>query len=310
MNRAVRCLYALAAAVFAMAIPARGWFWQSARPAPSRFCPAYYETNHPSRLRLFPLDGPELSVALPEGLPMNAGGITFSADGEALYAQGAGYAQEAGIFKVEFRPAREGVIPGSVGMGDAWCVAVSPLSGKIIVASYPWDPITQGIYEVDPVIATRRAMPAGTASVCGGGGGVMSPDGRLAIVKDGKQFALVALKTGTVSPIKGTSAGMQFAWSPDGRWIAGVRSGRVTLIDADDTTRQKGLGRSGDGAVIWSPDSGYLLLRSSSLSCGFGNEGESLTVIDVKTGVRKEVKSSHCTVAAGTLGWLDRNLAQ
>ena len=52
----------------------------------------------------------------------------------------------------------------------------------------------------------------------------MSPDGKRAVSKSGKQLDLLNLKTGAVRIIKGISANMRCAWSPDGRWVACVRN--------------------------------------------------------------------------------------
>jgi hypothetical protein len=138
----------------------------------------------------------------------------------------------------------------------------------------------------------------------------MSPDGERAVVSVGKQLGVEVVETGAISVIKGASTGAQNSWSPDSRWVAILRDGSATLVDAIDVTRRRRLGSMGHGPLIWSPDSKYLLLRKSGFSCGFGNEGESLEVVDVETAERREVKSSHCDVMAGTLGWLDRSLVQ
>jgi hypothetical protein len=74
--------------------------------------------------------------------------------------------------------------------------------------------------------------------------------------------------------------------------------------------RYKNLGSSGDGPLVWSPDSKYLLLRRSSLSCAASVYGESLEIVDVKAGKREIVKSSHCSITAGTIGWLDSGVVQ
>jgi WD40 repeat protein len=218
--------------------------------------------------------------------------------------------RSAGIYKIEFKPSRFSVVPGSIGTGEVWCLAVSSVSGRITLSGKSWALDSTGVFEIDPAAATSMVLAPGTASGCGGKGGFMSPDGKRAITNDAKQLRLVVLRTGASTAIKGTSADTQSVWSPDGRWIATVRGGRIGLIDADDPTRSRGLGRSGDGPLVWSPDSRYLLLRTSPLSCALTVYGESLEVVDVETGGRNEVKSSHCTITAGTLGWLDRRFVR
>lgn len=296
--------------VTAAALGAADWFWQPAA-ADSSFCPAYFQPGNPPRLRLFPIDGSEETVSLPARLPVNTRAIAFSADGEALYAQTTNpLDRSAGIYKIEFQPARESVLPGSIGMGEVWCLAVSQSPGRITVAGWSWSQNSSGIFEIDPASAAVRALPAGSASACGGGGGVMSPDGKRTVTPSGKQLGLVDIKTGAVTLIKGTNTDMQSAWSPDGRWIAGVRDGKIILIDADEPDQPRRLGSSGDGPLVWSPDSRYLLLRTAPLSCAVTLYGESLEVVEVETGRRKVIKSSHCTITAGTVGWLHSSLVQ
>jgi hypothetical protein len=308
MGRAARLI--LAATLALLGFTERGSAWQSARCA---FCfyPAYFQPSNPPHLWVFPPDGPKAPVALPDGLPRDLRGVEFSDDGEALYLQTINSLDRAaGIYKVQFRPPRQGLVPGSVGVGELWCLAVSRATGVITLSGMSWALNRSGVFRIDPRTATSRAAPSGSPSACGGSGGVMSPDGGRAVVPDGGQFGLEVMKTGAIRLIKGAGTGAQSSWSPDSRWIAVVLDGSATLVDASDVTRRRRLGSTGHGPLIWSPDSKYLLLRKSGFSCGFGNEGESLEVVDVETGKRREIKSSHCGISAGTLGWLDRSLAQ
>lgn len=275
----------------------------------SSFCPAYFQPGHPPELRLFPLDGPALTVALPPALSPHSHVIAFSSDGRAVYTQKDPLNRSEGINKIEFQPARESVVPGTIGTGEVWCLESSQPPGTIVVNAWSWSQNTRGIFRIDPT-ATMQLLPLGSASVCGGEGGLLSPDGERAITRGRKQLRLVTLNTGTVSPIKGTSTDTQCTWSPDGRWIAGIRGGRIVLVNAAKPNRARHLGSAGDAPIVWSPDSKYLLLRKSSLSCALTLYGESLEIVEVTTGRRRMVKSSHCTIIAGTLGWLDRSLAQ
>lgn len=137
----------------------------------------------------------------------------------------------------------------------------------------------------------------------------MSPDGQRAIIKAGKHLNLVDVNSGEVRVLKETSTDTQSAWSPDGRWIAAVSNGRITLLDSHTAARSRKLGSAGD-ALVWSPDSRCLLLRKSSLSCALTLYGTSLEVVEVETGRREQIKSSRCTITAGRLGWMDRQFAQ
>lgn len=310
MTRGMRLFFALILGICAAAVGAHGWFGQPERDS-WPFSPAYFQPNNPPRLRLFPPNGAEKDVALPDSLPANLRGIVFGSDGKTLYLQKAEpLNRSAGIYQMGFEPVRESLIPGSMGMGEVWCLAVSQPTGMIVVAGWSWTAMKGGVFEIDPNTATRRPLPIDAASGCGGDGGVLSPDGKRAIIKDGSQLALRALNKGTTSKIKGTNMDMQTAWSPDGRWIAAVGKGSITLIDGDDLEHSRGLGGSGDGGFVWSPDSKHLLLRTKSASCTLSLYGESLEVVDVETGKRDFVRSSHCTITAGTLGWVGRSVVQ
>lgn len=305
MIHSTRQLLSLASAMTGVVAGVAGCLYQPVRAA-SSFCPAYFQPGNPSRLTLFPLEGPEAVVALPAGLPTNMRVITFSPDGRAIYGQKTEPLNPStGIYKLEFQPARDSIVPGSVGMGEVQCLAMSQSLRNIIVAGWSWSDRSGGIFEIDPSVATRRRLSATAATPCGGDGGLMSPDYKRALVNSGNQLGLLDLKTGAIRTIKGMSREMRWTWSPDGQWIAGVRGGRIFLVAADDTSRARTLGSAGDGPVVWSPDSKCLLLRKSPLSCALTFYGESLEVLDVATGRRTLIGSSHCTITAGTLGWLD-----
>jgi hypothetical protein len=308
MKRAARFTLAVALTLLAFAEPELGW--QAAGDA-FPFYPAYFEPSSPPRLWAFPPDGPKAQVALPEGLPRNLRGVAFGDDGAALYLQTMNFLdRSAGIYKVQFRPSRQDLVPGSIGVGELWCLTASRGTGVLTLSGMSWSLNRSGVFQIDPRTASSRALPPGSPSPCGGSGGVLSPDGAQALVRGGKELGVKAMTTGAISEIKGASSGAQGSWSPDSRWVAVVRDGSATLVDTKDVTRRRRLGSIGHGPLIWSPDSRYLLLRKSTFSCGFGNEGGSLEVVNVETGKRREIGSSHCGVTAGTLGWIDKTLAQ
>jgi hypothetical protein len=164
--------------VFGAVVPALGWFWQSAGSAVATFAPAYFQPDNPPQLTVFPLDGPATKIALPEELPTDSRAIAFSPDGRALFVQKSEpLNRAAGIYKIEFQPPRESVVPGSIGTGEVSCLAVSRTTGKITVSGWSWAHNGGGILEIDPGDSTSRVLPSGSASSCGGGGGIVSPDG-------------------------------------------------------------------------------------------------------------------------------------
>jgi hypothetical protein len=129
-----------------------------------------------------------------------------------------------------------------------------------------------------------------------------------------KSWGLLTFKPSAVQAVNGVSAGnlpdfgswtSDGSWSPDGKWLAAVSGGKVILIDAMNPSHHRSLGAAGDAGLVWSPDSKYLLLQRSQLSCGLLSMSESLEALEVGTGKRTMIKSSHCEVYAGWHGWVD-----
>jgi hypothetical protein len=108
------------------------------------------------------------------------------------------------------------------------------------------------------------------------------------------------LRTGSSSPI---GPGTKWAaWSPDGRWISAVQGKIGVLMDATDPSRRRRLTRA-DGPMIWSPDSKQVLLEKSQISCWASLYGVSLEAVDIKSGKRVLIRSSHCNVLLGSGGF-------
>ena len=175
-----------------------------------------------------------------------------------------------------------------------------------------------GAFEIDPDAGTLRALRTASSGGCGGARGPISPDGKRVVSYTGKQLSLLHLETGAVQVVNGVSAGERISitwvsncyWSPDGRWLAAVRDGKIVLIDATNAARHKSFRASPRGPVYWSPDSKYLLFTRSQLSCISYIFTESLEAIDVETGHKIPIKSSHCAIMVPVLGWLDSAIAR
>ena len=308
MNHAAFRSFIVLCANAVLATATASWFLQPVK-ADSSYCAVWFLHGNPPRLTMFPPDGPAVIVALPAGLPSYSRAIGFSLDGRAMYNQKIEpFSRSNGIYKVEFQPARERVVPGSVGTGEVTCLSESRSSEKIIFAGWSWSHENGGVFEIDPITATRQLLPMGSASICGGSGGILSPDGGHAVKVVGKGRGLLDMKTGVVRALKGTNQDTRCSWSPDSKRVACVQEGKVSLLDADALSHPRNLGSAGQIPVEWSPDSKYLLLRSSPLSCAFTPYGESLMILDVKTGKRKLVASSNCKITSGDFGWLDCNI--
>jgi hypothetical protein len=255
--------------------------------------------------------GLKIPVALPTGLPINFRAITFSPDGRAIYGQETEPLNRSiGILKIEFQPASQGVIPGSIGTGEVRCLSVSSSSRRIVISGWSWSQGEGGIFEIDPDAGTSRALPAALPSLCGGAGGLTSPDGKRAVSHSGKKLELLDLNTRAVQPMKGVGAAAFCEWAPDGLSIACISNRRLFLVDATKPSQSKDLRTSGSGPVAWSPDSKRLLLMKSQVSCLPTLYGQSLEVMDLQTGKKVPVKSSHCGISGGSIGWVDRAVAQ
>ena len=290
---------------------------QSARAASTTFCAVYIHPGDTGPvLTLFPTDGPQLTVPLPTKLPLNLRVNAFSSDGKAIYVQNASRWSD-GIRKIEFNPARQSVIPGSAGLGAIWHLTVLRPSGTILVSgiSEKGGNTECGTYEIDPDAGTLRTLRAGAYPNCAGGGGAISPDGKHILSSTGEELSVIDLSTGAVEVVEGLGAGLgqrdvtwrsEVSWSPDGRWIAAILNhSRIVLIDATDTSKRKNIGAAGNGPLEWSQDSKYLLLLKSELRCATSLYFESLQVLEVATGKRQLIKSSHCEIGPGWLGWMD-----
>jgi len=281
------------------------------------YCAAYFHPDGDGLLlTLFPVTGPEVNVPLPPGMPRSSG-VIFGPDGKAIYvALGyVGLTNPEPFRKVEFGPLRQSVVPGTDGFMSIWHFTVSKPSGDIFISGILPKRGGCGTFEVDPSTGAVKTLRVGAYPGCGGGGGVVSPDGTriLDYVNDGLQ--VVNLETGVAQAIHGIKRGQKegnwgsaVTWSPNGQWVSAVLSdGKILLIDSSDMSRQRRLGPSHSGFVIWSPDSKYLLLQKSQLRClSFDSSFDSLEILEVETGRRTIVKSSRCNVGpAGGVGWLD-----
>jgi WD40 repeat protein len=192
-------------------------------------------------------------------------------------------------------------------------------SGRILAAGTSKTLSQCGTFEVDPATPNIRTLLSGAILDCGGGGGPVAPDGKRALNPLGKELSVIELDTGAVHAIKGVPGRTQpndtawvhnTAWSPDGKWISAILPDKeIVLIDAGDTARRKKLGHSDGSPVVWSPDSRFLLRSKSEFRCTGFLYFDSLETIDVGTGQRHAIPSSHCEVS-GWIGWIDANVVR
>jgi len=85
----------------------------------------------------------------------------------------------------------------------------------------------------------------------------LSPDGKRAVVNHKGRLELIDVSRGTSEPIGDEFHIAE--WSPDGKWLAALENGeegRTILMDSETLTRRRTLGHT---QLHWSPDSRYLL---------------------------------------------------
>jgi WD40 repeat protein len=284
----VCCLCAGAAA------PSEG-LAQPANAAAPQFCPAFFIHGD---LTLFPLNGPEVHVALPAEFPKDLRILAFGPDGRSFYGERTeAQLRPVGIDKVELNPRHHSVVPGSSAMTEVRALTVEPLTGRLLVTGSCRSEHTNGIFEIDPAAGTLRVVRTRLEEP-------ISPDGQHVVSRVGKRFTVLDLRGGSVQPIKGLASDARCFWSPNGQRIACVSNGHITLLDAHDLSRRKSLGPAGYG-LVWSPDSTRLLLARG---CFLVPYGARLEVIYVDTGSTSKVVSSECKIATNNFGWLDRRV--
>jgi len=267
---------------------------------PYQFSAAYFEgpPGITKRLFLFPLRGRVLSVPLPV-LPSDFVLLAYSPDGKALYGSTILPGTAKGPIKVEFNPPRKSVVPGSA-VFRIQGVTISPQLDRIFIYGLNTNPGNEyGLFELDPVTGTSKAV-------------LLDPDafsGSLTSSDRRRRWAeLLNPRDGTIMALgDGFRAG---AWSLNSRWIAAIHDTggkeEIVLIDGSNISRRRTLLSTEDGVFHWSPDSRYLLIARSEILCGPFNG--SLQTVDIETGKRKRIESSHCRVLTNTTGWMDNQI--
>ena len=90
-------------------------------------------------------------------------------------------------------------------------------------------------------------------------------------------------------------------WSPDGKWIAAFDGRRIHLLNPVTLRPIRSLGKGFAETLSWSPDSKYLLVGWPFCGAYFF----ALSSVDVNTGKRSEIKSSHCRAQGQGYWYID-----
>jgi hypothetical protein len=312
MRRSTRAsILAVSTVAVAMAVSLHG---QTVKSAAFPFSAAHFQlgfgraTN--PQLVVFPASGPSSHLDLPEKLGGNFRLLGSSSDGRAVYGQLTFPKAWGGITKIEFDPIRLSVVSGSVGLGNISSLIESPQSGRILVSASTMrnGNLECGDFEIDPAGGRFESLRIGAFPDCGG---PVSPDGTRELTTAKDQLRLLDFRTKTARVVRTKCSWA--AWSPDGRWIAAAigekGKSRVVLIDTVDPSKERTLA-TGEGPLVWSPDSKWLLLPKSQTSCLFSLFGESLQILSVDTGRKTVIPGSHCQIIGDIAAWISSDLVR
>jgi hypothetical protein len=278
---------------------------ETQRPENTNYSAAFIRND---KLVVFPFEGKEVVIELSVAL----GGMSYSASGQSIYGIVSQPGSAKNLAAVRIKPIGVRFLPGLDSFRYINAVAVNTTEDKAVVsATYERDPaLPCGLFNLD--------LKTGQIEYIIGniGGGCdylsswnhlsLSPDGRRAVGTASKgHLGLTNIKERRIERLwSGTSA----SWSPNGKWIAATSFEnymQIELIDARSGSKRRGLGTDDTGELQWSPDSRYLLVSKTGLSCGWsmGYAG-TLEALDVETGQRLSIASSRCRVNLMTTGWV------
>jgi hypothetical protein len=297
-----------------------------AEPASRPYAAAAYFSaglGRESRLDVFPFDRKEFSIPLPFTLNR----VVYGPDGRSLFVTAY---DRPGVMKIDLKPVQVTSIPGSEVFRGAVSFAVSPSQNRIVVSGTISDH-TCGVFDFGIPSGDLRMIPS-TSWICtplshrsiGKDKGAFfsgemalhapwrvwtfSPDGKEVIVSSRLGFQVINLLKGSITALENAPGNPH--WSPDGKWIGGIKPGsplpqKTVLVDAKDPSRVKDLGGEADFEVAWSPDSQYIL-HAYWRPCGV-----TLETVDVETGKRASLKNSSCKVGlAREIGWVTSDLGR
>lgn len=266
-------------------------------------------------LVVFPFDADEVTIPL----PIKVGAFTYTPDGKSVYSNAPSFVDRtaSGLLKVEIKPTRLSAVPGSLGFGVVYSVAISARQDKAVISGRyrQADADACGVFELNFASDVVRKVIANDDGGCDYLSAwtaiSLSPDGSHAVARERRgEIGLIDINAGKVqAQWPGTTA----AWSPDGKWIATVDFTEqlgIALIDPNNVFgKRRGLGHTDIPTIAWSPDSRYLLLWKSEAQCApyLGYFG-TFEALEVSSGLRTPIKSSRCKVNLMTGGWISNEV--
>jgi hypothetical protein len=260
------------------------------------------------RLRLFPPGSGEKDIPLP--FPFSV--YEVGPYGRTLYATvGAESVRplsrppKRGVFKIEFKPNRVAMIPGTAGL-LATGLSISEHEDRMLASgrNSNGDSDACGVFEVMLKDGGIRQILSWD---CRGTGeqihfSSFSSDGLRGLAIRQAQLAVIELLEGRIE--YGGQNLSRAAWSPDGKWIAAMESTleeRVIIFDASTLTPTRVLRRSD---LVWSPDSRFLL----TLRPGCNPSVFTLEKVDIETDHRTTVEGSTCKIDEDVPLWMSSEI--
>jgi Tol biopolymer transport system component len=237
---------------------------KSEGPQPS-YAPAYYsgaQLEQP-RIVVFPPAGVEVTI------PIYATINTFLPQKTPGGMARLGSPQ---LIRIDLAPVQTSIVADLTGIADVLGLVVSPRQDRVLFTGFAGTNLTCDLFEINASGGKfKRLLPD-----FGCGISQLSPDGTKMLVRRGTGLSVVDLSDGTAA-----SLGKELwkgAWSPDGKWIAGLhldpgtdnpvpRHSTTVRIDANNLADRVVLGGTGDVETVWSPDSKYLLYSEWKPPC-------------------------------------------
>jgi hypothetical protein len=284
----------------------------SSLPRNYGYSPAFVSTiSSPGHTQLvvFPFYGKSFDVPIHSA----SGEFVLSSDGGSVYGScsqrlGADAADEQStitLCKIDLRAGTTTLLPGSSGLRvDSF--AVSDHGDRILFSGAdPQGGDAFGLFElrlpegrVRSIVRQSDKSPQSQWMNLS-----LSPDNERAVATHEGRLELINMRNGSTEPL-GAELFMA-AWSPNGKWLAAVekgQSGRTIVMDAKTLVRLRTLGTS---ELDWSPDSRYIL---GVEACG--PYSGTFDAMNVETGERAVIESSHCRVNQATTGWVRSDVTE
>ena len=206
-----------------------------------------------------------------------------AADGKTWYGLAEGM---RGIESVDLISGETTALRGSDTFLSINGFVVSPRKDLILVSVPDKSLRTCGLYSISQpaglshLIVEQHACMSWKASS-------ISPDSKNVLLEKDRRIELLDIASGSSRDVGNYE---HAAWAPNGKSVAAFDGGKLFLLDPVTFRKTKSLGKAFDERPTWSQDSRHLLVGGPRC----GPFYFSLSTLDVETGERQEIKSTHC----------------